>query len=133
MSRLGNRRRHHRPLAVCVLLMTAAVAAPALGAFDSLRTFGQAGAGAGGIGPHAPAISVDALGRVYVADIGEDRVEAFSNHGAPDGGWGGLRAPGGVAAAPDDSVVVSDRSGVHRYDAGGARIQASSPRSPAGA
>ncbi len=99
-----------------------ALAAPAYGAFDPLAVFGEAGDGAGKLGPNAPAIAVDPGGRVYVADITDDRIEAFRNDGTPDGGWSGLAAPRGVAVAPDGSIVVADGTGVYRYSAGGTRI-----------
>lgn len=109
-------------MAAAALVACIAVAAPALGAFGPLATFGQTGTGAGTLGPQAPAIAVDAQGRVYVADTHDGRIEAFANDGTPDGGWGGLIDPAGVAAAPDGSLVVSDRNGVYRYDAGGSRL-----------
>ncbi|HUR87244.1 MAG TPA: NHL repeat-containing protein [Solirubrobacteraceae bacterium] len=99
-----------------------ALVAPAFGAFDPLAVFGQPGDGAGTLGPNAPAIAVDPAGRVYVADISDDRIEAFRNDGTPDGGWGGLANPSGVAAAPDGSVVVADSTGVYRYDSAGSRL-----------
>lgn len=103
------------------MVACAALAAPALGAFDPLSEFGEPGNGPGTISPQAPGITVGADGRVYVADRFDDRIEAFENDGTPDGGWGGLTAPAGVAAAPDGSLVVSDSAGVYRYSAAGSR------------
>lgn len=114
-----HRLRHWKPFAAAVLFACVAVAAPALGAFGPLASFGAAGTGPGTIGLRAPAVAVDAAGRVYVADPGDGRIEAFTNDGTADGGWGGLNGPSGVAAAPDGTVVVADRGGVRRYDAGG--------------
>ena len=93
-----------------------------MGAFGPLTDFGQPGNGPGTIGPHAPAVAVDAQGRVYVADLKDDRIEAFHNDGRPAGGWGAVVSPSGVAAAPDGSIVVADRDGVHRYEPDGARV-----------
>jgi hypothetical protein len=123
MSGISKQRRWHRkPIAIAVTVTLAIIAAPALAAFEPLAVFGAPGTGPGTISPHAAAIAVDAQGRVYVADAFDDRIEAFANDGTPNGGWGGLAAPAGVAAAPDGSVVVSDRSGVYRYDAAGSRL-----------
>jgi hypothetical protein len=114
------RLRHWKPIAGLTLLACVAVVAPAaLGAFGPLASFGPAGAGAGTIGLRAPAVAVDANGRVYVADSSDGRIEAFTNDGTADGGWGGLNAPSGVAAAPDGTIVVADRAGVYRFDAAG--------------
>ena len=93
-----------------------------MGAFGPLTDFGHPGNGPGTIGPHAPAVAVDAQGRVYVADLKDDRIEAFHNDGRPAGGWGAVVSPSGVAAAPDGSIVVADRDGVHRYEPDGARV-----------
>ena len=122
MARTSKQRRRHRtPLAVTALLACLWSAGPAFAAFDPLAVFGDPGQGAGALGPNAPAIAVDADGRVYVADISDDRIEAFRNNGTPDGGWGGLATPSGVATAPDGSIVVADGSGVYRYSANGTR------------
>jgi hypothetical protein len=115
-----HRLRHWKPIAGVILLACiATTVAPALGAFGPLASFAPAGPGAGAVGPHAPGIAVDANGRVYVADPPDGRIEAFTNDGVAAGGWGGLSVPSGVAAAPDGTIVVADRTGVYRYDAGG--------------
>ena len=104
-------------LAACLLTV-----APAMGAFGPLTDFGSPGNGHGTLGPHAPAVAVDAQGQVYVADPSDDRIEAFHNDGRPAGGWSAAAGPSGVAAAPDGTIVVADGDGVHRYDADGSRI-----------
>jgi DNA-binding beta-propeller fold protein YncE len=98
-----------------VLVASILVAAPALGSYGLLAVFGHTGQGPGRIGPHAPAIAVDPDGRVYVADLKDGRIEAFTNAGAPDGGWGGFHDLSGVAAAPDGTLVVSSSTGVERF------------------
>lgn len=108
---------------VAVLVASIALVAPALGSFGLLAAFGPTGEGPGTIGPHAPAIAVDADGRVYVADVKDDRIEAFANAGAPDGGWGGLDEPSGIAAAPDGTLVVADEDGVRRYAVDGTMLE----------
>ena len=100
---------------VQVLVAGILIAAPALGSYGLLASFGTAGSGPGRIGPHAPAIAVDPDGRVYVADAKDDRVEAFTNAGEPDGGWGGMTGLRGVAAAPDGTLVVTSDAGVQRF------------------
>ena len=109
-------------MVACVVAACLLIVAPAVGAFGPLAEFGPPGTGPAAIGPHAPAVAVDAQGRVYVADLTDDRIEVFHNDGRPAGGWGALAGPSGVAAAPDGSIVVADRDGVHRYDPDGARL-----------
>jgi len=114
------RLRHWKPIAGLILLACIAVVAPAaLGAFGPLASFAPGGPGEGAVGPHAPGIAVDANGRVYVADTPDGRIEAFTNAGVADGGWGGLSVPSGVAVAPDGTIVVADRAGVYRFSPSG--------------
>jgi hypothetical protein len=116
-----HRRRRVAFLFAAVAAVVVVVAAPALGAFTFLRTFGDTGSGPGSISPHAAGIAVAAGGRVYVADRMDSRVEAFTNAGAPDGGWAAA-APAGVAVAPDGTIVVSGLHGVRRYGTDGTRL-----------
>ena len=103
------------PAAATVLAVSFLIAAPALGSYGLLASFGTAGSGPGRIGPHAPAIAVDQDGRVYVADAKDGRIEAFTNAGEPDGGWGAISGLRGVAAAPDGTLVVTSDAGVQRF------------------
>src|SRR4051812_12198545 len=98
-----------------VLVATILIAVPALGSNGLLASFGPTGTGPGRIGPHAAGIAVDADGRVYVADAADDRVEAFTNAGKADGGWGGMPGLRGIAVAPDGTLVVTSAAGVQRF------------------
>ncbi|MCR6484414.1 NHL repeat-containing protein [Amycolatopsis sp. OK19-0408] len=72
------------------------------------RVFGGPGAGPGRFA--APSgIAVDARGRVWVADTGNDRVQAFTRDGALVRVLAGrLRAPEGVALDAAGNVYVAD-------------------------
>ena len=84
MFPISNERRWQwKPMAIGALAACALIVAPAMGAFGPLIEFGQPGHGPGTIGPHAPAIAVDAQGRVYVADIEDDRIEVCLLYTSP--------------------------------------------------
>jgi NHL repeat-containing protein len=117
--------------AVLVASILLAVSAAA-SSYGVLAVFGKTGQGPGRIGPHAPSIAVDPDGRVYVADISDGRVEAFTNDGTPAGGWGGLTGLTGVAAAPDGTIVVASAAGVQRFALDGTLLETLSPATGAG-
>jgi hypothetical protein len=106
-----------------VLVASILLVAPAIGSYGLLAVFGETGSGPGTLGPHAPALAVDPDGRIYVADAKDARVEAFTNAGAPDGGWGGLTGLTGVAADPDGTILVADDSGVRRFALDGTELE----------
>lgn len=72
------------------------------------RAFGRPGSGPGQF--RAPTgIAVDARGRVWVADTGNDRVQAFTGDGDLVRVLAGrLKAPEGVAVDPAGNVYVAD-------------------------
>ena len=125
--------RQFRALALAAVLVASIfVVAPALGAYGLLAQFGHTGSGPGTIGPHAPAIAVDPSGRVYVADVKDGRIEAFTNDGTPDGGWGGHTDLTGLAAAPDGTLIVADAAGVRRLAVDGTVLETLSTAAPLG-
>jgi tripartite motif-containing protein 71 len=98
-------------------------------------------------------IAVDAQGRVYVADLGNDRVAVFNADGSPAFNFGKkgetapkskpgeFNEPSGVAVAPDGTVYVADAwngriqsfdsKGKFKAEFGGARYSFYSPRNVA--
>ncbi len=58
------------------------------------------------LGSRARLISVDELGRIYVADSGAHRLKRFLPNGEPDPSWGKLSIPGTVAPGPVIGMVV---------------------------
>lgn len=76
-------------------------------------------------------LDVAADGTVYVADLGNDRIQAFSSVGEfitswdPNPGTRVLQGPTDVAAAPDDTVLVTNQRStatVQRYTSAGAPL-----------
>ena len=60
-------------------------------------------------------VAIDAQGRIYVADSGNNRIEVLDANGAPVATWGSqgtgpgqFQEPWGVAVAPDGTVYVAD-------------------------
>src|SRR5215208_5164111 len=123
-------RKFRAPLFAAVVVAALLIAAPAIGSYGLLAVFGPTGSGPGTLGPQAPALAVDPDGRIYVADAKDGRIEAFTNSGAPDGGWGGLSGLTGVAADPDGTIVVADASGIRRFALDGTELEVLSPVAP---
>jgi streptogramin lyase len=67
-------------------------------------------------------IAVDALGSVYVADLGNNRVVKFKNDGSLDGIWGGAGTEPGQFKEPS-GVTVDSQGQVFVADAWNGRIQ----------
>jgi streptogramin lyase len=79
----------------------------------TLTTLNPSGLGALGIGPAAgltaDAITVDQAGDLYVGDFSPKMLIELSPTGSVLHGWGAYVAPGGgLATAPDGSVLVAD-------------------------
>jgi hypothetical protein len=79
----------------------------------TLTTLNPSGLGALGIGPAAgltaDAITVDQAGDLYVGDFSPKMLVELSPTGSVLHGWGAYVAPGGgLATAPDGSVLVAD-------------------------
>ncbi|MBN1139865.1 MAG: hypothetical protein JXM73_25055, partial [Anaerolineae bacterium] len=86
-----------------------------------VRTIGQTGSPGNDFGrfsswgPHR--LAVDAQGRLYVSDSGNNRIQVFDSTGAYlttiSGSWGSrtgqFRGPFGLAVGPDGAVYVADR------------------------
>jgi len=96
------------------LVVALAVAVPTWAAFTFAGAWGTQGAGAGQF-QGVDGVAVDPAGNVYVADVGNARVQKFTADGAFLTQWGALgsgpgqfNAPADVAVGPDGSVYVAD-------------------------
>ena len=102
--------------------LAAALAVPATAHADYLGAFGSTAAGPGKLDrPWAVATGPD--GRVYVTDVGSNRVSEFDSAGQPITAFGSFGFPSGVAAGPAQ-VYVSDLSGqtVARFSRDGTKL-----------
>ncbi len=96
---------------VAAVLVAAALALPAgASAFAPLSSFGGFGAGAGQVDTPG-GIAVAANGDVYVADLGNERVDVFNPDGSFDFAFGGAVAPGGGAACTAASGCLAGAAG----------------------
>jgi hypothetical protein len=91
-------------------------------------------AAAARLGRGIEGLTFDAGGRLYAADLRNDRVVVLGRGGEvlSEVGGGLLDEPTGVAVAPDGDVFVTDEDGVQRFSAAGARLAAWPADAPAG-
>jgi DNA-binding beta-propeller fold protein YncE len=111
-------------LAGCLLASLAAT-----GPAASAPTFRAQWPGANGGFANPVDLATDPAGNVYVADTGNDRVQAYGNSGAFHGQWGTpgtgsgeLDGPTGIALGPQELIYVVDTGNerVQIFDATGA-------------
>ena len=88
-----------------------------------LPPFGTVGSGTGGIGAIGPLALDEAANRLYVLDLGDDRVVAFAMDGNFVEAWEGLDGAA-IAVGPDGRVYVADRESneIVALDATGRRL-----------
>src|SRR5207237_10245791 len=64
-------------------------------------------------------LALDSLGNIYVADTGNHRVQKLGPDGQPLAQWSGFHFPHGIAIDTQDSVYVTDSSGVRKLSTEG--------------
>lgn len=64
-------------------------------------------------------LAFDPQGNLYVADTGNHRIQKLGPSGEPVSAWGGVHFPHGIAVDNQDSVYVSDSSGVRKFSPNG--------------
>jgi len=97
---------------------TVSVNDPTPGAFTLDHTVGAASAGRL-LDPEG--VALDADGRVFVADTGNDRIRAFSAGGVFERGWACANNPQGIAVGADGNMYVC--YGYDDWDGQGAGVQ----------
>ena len=108
---------HNRALVTTILLAAVLLAATARAQAPSYLTqWGTEGAGSGQFDrPYG--VAVDASGNVYVADMGNDRIQKFTSSGTYLTQWGSsgtgdgqFNCPSGAAVDGSGNVYVADQS-----------------------
>jgi sugar lactone lactonase YvrE len=85
-----------------------------------IRSFGRLGSGPGEfMTPHA--LAIDARGRLFVADRGNNRVQIFAGDGTFIAAWSQFGRPSDVHVDRDDILYVADAESGRRYYPGWSR------------
>jgi hypothetical protein len=121
--------------AIAVVVCVLAIGPAARGDDDGRGRGGAArGPAPATIGRDVSGLAFDAAGRLYVADLRNDRVAILGFAGEPLGeiGAGVLDRPTGVAIGPGGAVLVIDAAGVQRFGPDGTPAGAFAADDPAG-